>query len=89
MIEVCLEQAAGRVPVIAGCGSNDHDDPPARHEHQPDGTGADEPVGHADDHRYEYGGSERTHHLNGTGAKRADNGGPGRADHCRSGNDAG
>jgi 4-hydroxy-tetrahydrodipicolinate synthase len=23
VIEVCLEQAAGRVPVIAGCGSND------------------------------------------------------------------
>ena len=23
MIEVCIEQAAGRVPVIAGCGSND------------------------------------------------------------------
>jgi 4-hydroxy-tetrahydrodipicolinate synthase len=23
VIEVCIEQAAGRVPVIAGCGSND------------------------------------------------------------------
>ena len=23
VIEVCVEQAAGRVPVIAGCGSND------------------------------------------------------------------
>ena len=23
VVEVCIEQAAGRVPVIAGCGSND------------------------------------------------------------------
>ena len=23
VIEVCVEEAAGRVPVIAGCGSND------------------------------------------------------------------
>src|SRR3546814_14068386 len=40
VVEICVEQAAGRVPVIAGCGSNDPVDA-LEHMHAAQAAGAD------------------------------------------------